>query len=430
VKRRITSIFVLLFFCQAGSAQEILTREGQDKIPDDVLVVPFAFYNTALGLAVGGSVGRRGWLQPQSTIFATVIGSVEGTLYGFLAVRDVEVPLTDRLFIDAQLNLGTFSEMDIFSDGNPTFPNERAGSHGSDKDNFITGDGNDNAGWVQLLYVLPIGEGKENPKSHLALRDGMVVEGARDTSTWNPFKGGYTVAGLKPFFRRQDVNFDTGDDQESNTAGAEFILHYHNTDFSENPSRGGLLQLRYTRDWGELESTSEWETLDFMATRYFPLASGERSRQRVLALTAWWIDTPSWNDYEMDNGNRRFHRPPPYAGASLGGLNRMKGYPEGRFHDRSAVYYSMEYRHMINWNPLKDMKWLTDRHAYVDWLQVVAGVEAGRVNDTFDLGDLHSDMNVGGLFGIRMMGNHVVLRADLGISKEGAAVQMSIDHPF
>ena len=40
-----------------------------------------------------------------------------------------------------------------------------------------------------------------------------------------------------------------------------------------------------------------------------------------------------------------------------------------------------------------------------------------------------SDMNVCGAFGLRAMVNDLVVRADIGISDEGGAVQMTIDHP-
>jgi hypothetical protein len=108
----------------------------------------------------------------------------------------------------------------------------------------------------------------------------------------------------------------------------------------------------------------------------------------------------------------------------------MRGYPEGRFNDRSAVYYGAEYRHIPDWNPLKDIGWLNRRNAHVQWLQYVAGLELGRVADEFDLATLHSEMKIGGLLGLRAMVNTLVVRADVGISDEGGAVQMTIDQPF
>lgn len=410
--------------------QEVLLREGQTNTLPGTFTVPFAFFSDSLGPAAGLSIGNRGFFQPQASAFATVVGSAAGSVYGFLAIRDLEVPYTERLFINGQLNVGRFSEIDIYRDGNKEFPDERAGSNGSDAENFITGDGTDVKLWSMFGYVLPIGSGDADPKSRLVLREGMAIEGARDTSVWNPLRNGYTLAGVKPFYRRQDVETDELGDQESVTAGMEFLLRYENTDFHENPSRGSYQQLRYTRDWGGMDSSAPWETIDFMATKYVPLASGARSRQRVLALSLWWIDTPSWNDSDLEDGEQVYHRPPSYAGATLGGLERMRGYPEGRFNDRSAVYYAAEYRHIPEWNPLKDIGWLNRRNAHVQWIQYVTGVEVGRVADDFNLEELHSAMKVTGLLGLRAMVNTLVVRADIGLTDEGGAVQMTIDHPF
>jgi hypothetical protein len=424
-------MLLLAALVSAGaSAQEILLREGQTNTLPGTFTVPFAFYSGALGPAVGASIGNRGFFQSQASAFATVVGSAGGSLYGFLAVRDLEVPQTERLFINGQLNVGRFSQIDIYTDGNPDFAGERAGSHGSDPDNFITGDGTDVKVWTLFGYVFPLGSGMDDPKSRLVLRDGVVVKGARDTSVWNPFWNGYTLVGIKPFFRRQDVDTDEAGNQEIATAGAEFIAHYENTDFHENPSQGSIQQVRYTKDWGTLGSSAPWETVDVTATKFVSLGAGPTSRQRVLALSAWWIDTPSWDDSDVEDGADVFHRPPTYAGATLGGLDRMRGYPEGRFNDRSAVYYAAEYRHIPDWNPLRDIGWLNRRNARVQWLQYVTGLEIGRVADEFDPVELHSDMKIGGLLGLRAMVNTLVVRADIGISDEGGAVQMTIDHPF
>jgi hypothetical protein len=416
--------------CWDAAAQEVLLLEGQTNTLPGTFTVPFAFYSDLLGACGGASIGNRGFLQPQASAFATVIGSTEGSLYGFLVLRDLEVPQTDRLFINAQLNLGQFSAINLYQDGNPGFPDRRAGSHESDPDDFITGDGTDVKVWAQFGYVLPIGSGRDDPKSRIVLREGLAAEGARDTSVWNPWRNGYTLVGVKPFYRSQEVDTDEIGEQESVTAGSEFILRYENTDFHENPSRGSFQQLRYAKDWGELGSSAPWETVDFWASKYISLAPGPRSRQRVIALSMWWIDTPSWEHSHTKEGAEVFHRPPIYAGATLGGTERMRGYSEGRYNDRSAVYYAAEYRHIPDWNPLGRFGWLNRRNAHVQWMQYVVGVEAGRVTDEFDLGELHSEMKLCGILGLRVMVNTLVVRADIGISDEGGTVQMTIDQPF
>lgn len=429
-KRYTIRLLGLLSLCILVRGQEILLHEEQEKALPGTFTIPFAFYSDSLGPAVGFSVGNRGFFQPQASAFATTVASASGTVYGFLSLRDLEIPGSKRLFINSQLNVGTFSEITLYKPGNPDFPNERAGSNASDPDNFITGDGTDLKFWALFGYILPIGTGAASPTSRLVLRDGLVIEGARDTSVWNPLLNGFTLAGIKPFYRAQDVDTDEIGDQKVSTAGAEFLLRYENTDFHENPSRGSYQQFRYSQDWGGLDSTAPWQTVDFSAAKFISLAPRERSRQRVLALNMWWIDTPSWNDSDLENGGENFHRPPSFAGAALGGTERMRGYSEGRFNDRSAVYYAAEYRHIPEWNPLRDVEWLNHRNARVQWLQYVLGLEVGRVHDEFDLGELHSDMKVSGLIGLRAMVNTLVVRADLGITEEGFAVQMTIDHPF
>jgi hypothetical protein len=424
---------IALVFLAIGwmaSAQEVLLKEGQTRELPGTFTVPFAFFSDSLGPAIGFSVGNRGFFQPQASAFATTVASASGTAYGFLAVRDLEIPGSERVFVNSQLNVGTFGELDLYQPGNPDFPAERAGSHGSDPDNFITGEGTDVKFWTLFGYILPIGTGAVSPVSRIVLRDGLVADGARDTSVWNPFRNSYTLAGIKPFYRAQDVETDEAGDQQVTTAGAEFILRYENTDFHENPSRGSYQQVRYSQDWGSLESTAPWQTVDFTASKFISLAPRERSRQRVLALNLWWIDTPSWEDVDEENGEAVYERPPAFAGASLGGTERMRGYSEGRFNDRSAVYYAAEYRHIPEWNPLRDIGWLNRRNARVQWIQYIAGVEVGRVHDEFDPQALHSDMKVSGLLGVRAMVNTLVVRADLGITEEGPAVQMTIDHPF
>lgn len=430
LRAALAAIALLASGAQALRAQEILLHEGQTNALPGTFTVPFVFSSDSLGPSAGASIGNRGFIQPQASAFATVVGSARGSLYGFLALRDLEVPQTDRLFINGQLNVGRFSEINLYQDGNPAFVNERAGSQDSDPDNFITGDGTDTKVWSLFGYVLPLGSGTEDPKSRLVLREGLVVDGARDTSVWNPLRNGYTLVGVKPFYRRQKVETDAGGDQQSATAGAEFLARYENTDFHENPSRGSSQQMRYTEDWGECESSAPWQTIDVTVAKFIALAPGAHSRQRVLALNLWWIDTPSWDESDSQGGEPVFHRPPTYAGATLGGMERMRGYPEGRFHDRSAVYYAAEYRHIPHWNPLKNFGWLNRRNARVQWLQYVAGIEAGRVADEFDVEELHTDMRVAGLLGVRAMVNTLVVRADVGITDEGGAVQMTIDQPF
>jgi len=426
----VSALLVTWLLLLPTRAQEILVRDGHEEITGGTMTVPFAFYNETVGFSTGASIGNRGWIQPQAAFFLTAVGSFDGTVYGFLALRDIEVFFSDRLFIDSQFNIGSFKQIDLYSDGNPDFPDQRAGSHDSSEDNFIAGDGSDNAAWARLEYILPLGAGRDRPKSTLVLRDGIVVEGARETDPWNPVHSGFSILSAKPFYRSQEVDTKEAGERDTTTAGVEFSVRYENTDFRDNPSRGSVQQLRYSRDWGTMDSSAEWETVDLLCSKYFSLGEGITARQRVVALNAWIIDAPSWDDFDIEESGKVYHRPPLYSGATLGGLNRLRGYQESRFHDRSAVYYTAEYRHIPEWNPLRGMSWLHKLNVYVDWMQFVGGVELGRVAAEFDLGELHSDMKASLGLGLRAMVNHLIVRADVGISDEDVMVQMTIDQPF
>jgi hypothetical protein len=70
-------------------------------------------------------------------LLGTAMAGTEGSAMGFLMGRDLRLPFSDRLFVDLVAQVGRFKEITSYSDGNPNFPNERAGSNGSDEDNYI-----------------------------------------------------------------------------------------------------------------------------------------------------------------------------------------------------------------------------------------------------------------------------------------------------
>jgi hypothetical protein len=169
--------------------------------------------------------------------------------------------------------------------------------------------------------------------------------------------------------------------------------------------------------------------VSFRHSQYWNLGSNAKARQRVLALDLWTSHSPIWNKSSSDdNGTERFHRPPLFEGSTLGGLERQRGYPTNRYHDRSAVNYTLEYRYMPRWNPLGDIPLI--KKLFIPWWQWVGFIEVGRVNDQYDLAQLHSSMktSVGG--GVRALVYELVIRVDVAVSEEGGEVQMFFNHPF
>jgi hypothetical protein len=147
-----------------------------------------------------------------------------------------------------------------------------------------------------------------------------------------------------------------------------------------------------------------------------------------VAFNVWTADTPTWESAGVDaEGKEQFDRPPSYAGATLGGLDRLRGYPSARFSDKAAIYYGLEYRFIPYWNPFTEGFW---SKAEIQWLQGVLFFEVGRVAPHWNLSELHKDMKWDVGVGVRAMVKNLLVRADFGFSEESTGVQLMAGHPF
>jgi hypothetical protein len=405
--------------------------EAERKAKEDfkrLLIIPYPFYNDTIGVGLGAAAIAEGYVQPQMLTVGSALGSIEGTYMFFLMVRNYQAPLLKRMFIEPSFAFGEFKDIKTYTGdfgSNSAFPNEKPGSNSSDEDNFTENDGSDN--WVEVTFkfLLPIGSGRDTIIPRTKLDNGMPVSGQPGGYHWNPLKSGRTYIELQPFWRKQDLS-DGGETQETN--GIEVALTYDNTDFRLNPSRGSYWRVFFDRDWGAFDSRRPWSVWGGEITKYFNLGESKRARQRVLAFNFWTVDTPTWDSTSIQDGVEVFNRPPTYRGANLGGLWRLRGFPATRFNDKSAIYYGLEYRHMLKWNPLENvtMKGKLD----VDWFQVVALGELGRVSDTYNIDRLHTGMKWSAGAGLRVMVNHIVVRVDAAGSEEEVIAQLFIGHPW
>ena len=110
------------------------------KFEEKKLSVPYAFYNEAFGAAAGYAYGITGYPQNQSAILATAMAGTKGSAMGFFIGRDLRLPLSDRLFVDPITQVGWFEGAESYTDGDPSFPDERAGSNDSDEDRRLGSD--------------------------------------------------------------------------------------------------------------------------------------------------------------------------------------------------------------------------------------------------------------------------------------------------
>jgi len=424
------TLLLLLFLAPSVHAQGVTVgKDGTFKAGE--LSLPYAFYNQNFGAAAGYVYGSSGWPQKQATLLGTVIAGTDNA-FAFLGLaRDIQVPFpTDRLFMDVDAVISWYGTIYSYTNGNPAYRGQKAGTNNSRDDDYIRGPGNDYIGRVKFKYILPIGDAKENPISTYVLDQGLLIKGAQGGSSWNPFTSGKTSLEFRPYWRQQEVRsyFDRLDQK---TNGADFSIVRDNTDFPKNPSTGSYIRARYTQDWGYFDSTTKYNVVDFEFTKYFSLGPSDKFRQRVLAFDFWTANSPSWDEYTVNNaGQKVFERAPAWAGATLGGLWRMRAYPTGRFHDQAAIYYSAEYRMIPEWNPFAKSEWI-QKNLGIAWWQWVPFVEAGRVAPDWDLATLHSSMKFDAGIGVRAVAKGIVIRVDVAKGNaENWGVAMMVAQPF
>jgi len=402
------------------------------------IFLPYAFTSDATGFSGGIGVIKQGLLQPQTTLVASVFGGVPQDITingqpeeanfsgGFISFSDFKLPYTNRFF---------FSLMGLKS----YFPKTHYyihSSNDSNKDDVFTTSGDSNFFYTTFRYVLPIGEGLDNPEGLYTLQDGFAMD-REEYGNGTPFLTGRTSIGLKTFFQS-----NTSDETERwqdpdwwkhgtsvptwGTNGLRFFLTHDNTDFDLNPSRGYHFQVQYSKDFGKGDSLQSWDFLEFKYNQYFDLDTFSFTKQNVLALSVWTGYSYSWdNDSEIAPGFNA-HRPPLWEGARLGGFSRMRGYDDNRFSDKAVFYATAEYRAIIDYNPLKNNSIVP---IAVDWFQVVGFVEVGRVHDQYNF-DLLSEMKYDVGISLRAMVAELPVRLDVAYSDEGTNMWVMIQQPF
>jgi Omp85 superfamily domain len=416
---------LILFGWSRVFAEEIPFAPAEDTDERHTLSLPYGFYNDSFGWAVAYVYSVLQYPEKQSALMATAMVGTKGSAMVFLMGRDIRVLHIDRLFLDPILSSGYFKNTDAYISGNPDFSGQQAGSNDSNQDNFITGNGWDNYFRLTFKYLLPVGYGKDHLVNVYRVQKGLLVSGASGGESWNPIQNGKTFLQLRPFYRSQQINSDDLDTTQR-TNGFDLSVFWDNRDFQPNPSRGNSVQLKVSRDFGWLDSSNSWTMVGGEMDKYFSLGSTERFRQRVIALDVWTAVSPTW---EVQPNGTIDNRPPTYAGATLGGLWRMRGYPSQRFSDKAGIYYGAEYRLIPDWNPFPSWPWL-QQYIGIQWVQFVPFIEAGRVAPAWSLGTLHSHMKFDAGFGTRLMAKWLVVRLDLAVSSEGGAIQMMVSQPF
>lgn len=402
-------LLLLMFGGMSVRAQHII-REGDEDgdMRSRTILVPYAFSSETLGLGIGlaGSYGPVEHSLFYGTAYATDNGS--GRLV--FGARHLSVPGIDRLHIFPLVSLGHFTQLRVYVDGNPDFAGtERAGSNESSAQNYIEEDAQESIIDLEMRYTLPWGHYRHNHVHTYITKNGLLKENPSGAEAWNPLLSGQSTLLIRPYFRKQFADVD-----ELETLFLELGYQHDNRDFILNPHRGYLFKTSVAHDPAWLQETRRWTSLKGELNGYIPLWDTDWSRQQTLALSAWAAYSPSYNP---GSGTKNDGKPPYFTGPTLGGMWRLRGYSSNRFHDKSALLYTAEYRLMPEWQPFGKIGLLDPLG--IRWWQVVGLAEVGRVAPSWNMETLHTDMKYDVGIGLRGMFHSSVGRVDFVYSDEG-----------
>lgn len=253
---------------------------------------------------------------------------------------------------------------------NPYYLGDQGSNNSSTEDKTVT-NGDEENYKLEFKYLLPWG----NVREHGLLG---AFQPVRDVSFASPVDSGVSSIIFTPFYSSREL--DIYNDKREEATGFSLTFDWDNRDSVRNATRGSHTSFDLTTGAESLQSEDLWLKWEFQNSQYYSLGPlGDWFDQQVLAFDFYTADTPTWNKCD----GAVCARPPEQEQARLGGLYRLRGYTAGRYHGRSAIHYSAEYRVLPDWQPLDDIPLIN----YYDlpWWQWVAFAEVGRVADDYDL---------------------------------------------
>ena len=405
------------------------------------IVLPYLFSSESTGIT-GGIVGiMNGFLQPQVSIIATAyVGeklpvqdyTPEGTSNskanskGFsIGINSYRPSFSKRMFLTFLGNYAYFPNQRIYLNGDNDSVKDLDFTNKTNFTPFQT-QGYNNWAELDFRFVLPFGEGKEVVTPIIELNRGIAIN--RDSyGNGIPFITGQTIFGLKLFYKKFTADKFL-DDPELNTNGIRVSFEHDNTDYPDNPNRGYNIKIQTSMDFGLMNSTQSWNSIEAKYSHYIELPNYSWSRHNVIAFNTWSAYSPSWKgDEKHENGLLGKNQPPMWEGARLGGYSRMRAYDTDRFSDKAAIYFAAEYRVIPDYNPIKGLSW---NPVPIDWFQTVLFVEAGRVAPKYDIKELLSDMKYDVGVSLRALTAKVPMRLEVAYGQEGLNMWVMIKQPF
>ncbi len=372
----------------------------------DTAFLPFYFSTDTLGGTFGIAGVAKGVGQPQAALFGMGLYSEKDSYIGFLSAFNYA--LSPNLLFSTQMYQARFNE-------SPYYLGEQ-GKNNASVDSLTITNGDEQKYKFEFRYLLPWG----NVKAHGLFG---AFQPVRDVQFASPLESGVSSIFFTPFYSSREL--DVYSDKKEQATGFSLTFDWDNRDSVRNTTHGSRTSLDFTLGTDRSQSQDTWLKWVFQNSHYYALGSlGNLFDQQVLAFDFYTADTPTWNKC---NGGI-CSRPPEQEQVRLGGLYRLRGYTGGRYHGRSAIHYSIEYRALPEWQPLDDIPIIN--YYEMPWWQWVAFIEVGRVADDYNLKTLHEDMKwtLGGA--VRFQVEGVVVRAEVAKAADEGTFRVMINQPF
>jgi len=393
--------------------------EAETQEIDKTSVLPFAFFSDSMGTALGIGGISSSVLQPQASLFGIGVYSSNDSWVYYASALNYQIPQWQQwLFTidayDSEFTEGRYYVNDDLSSQGDGVQREQIITNG--REAFVRS---------QAKYILPWSKGKHGAVD--SLRGPRGISDLPEINSWNPQISGTSSIELIAKWQRRDLAEYNAQQTTNEVVVYSVDLEYDNRNSTHIPSDGGTINFKSNHDFGS-DTRPSWHTFELEGSLFFDMGATDWAQQQAFGLSAWTADTPTWNDSTIIDGEKIMNRPPDYAGVTLGGWDRLRGYYSGRFFDRSAVAYSAEYRIIPAWQPLKELPVFKTYN--IPWWQWVFFIDAGNVNDNYNLAELHEEFEYSIGSSLRLSIEGVVLRMDYSVSEEESQFRVLVNQPF
>ncbi|WP_144211273.1 BamA/TamA family outer membrane protein [Shewanella donghaensis] len=393
---------------QDKSDKQSSSATSTKELSPEFVAVPIIFSTETLSTTYGaaGVVKHAG--QAQAVALGIGLYSANDSWLSYAGFYNYQLPKLDQWLFSAEVFRGHYEE-GIYYLPNSSIPEPKINDT-----NRVISVGDEGFTKLTMEYVLPIARGKHGAVSALGK--------SRDDISWNPFESGVSSISLTPFNKYREL--ETLDYLADEARGVELAFNWDNRDTKQNSSEGGQTNLTITKGFS-VDDDPSWLMWEFEQSAFVSFDANSWFEQQVLAFNMYLADTPSWNDYDS---HEHVKRPPSFAGVSLGGFDRLRGYSSQQFTGRSAVNYAVEYRVMPQWQPLQALPVFNLYN--IPWWQWALFIEAGNVTNEFELSALHEDMKTNYGVGMRFEVEGIVVRTDFVTGGEESQFWVMVNQPF